>query len=93
MCVWKQKNTLISSKMTKLFRQTPSRSTADAALAAFLPVVSDRVFDCVSALPAAVFEGFPVDFEASVFAAAFAAFGLVCLDFAIASSPSHVLLR
>jgi len=69
----------------------PSRSTLDAAVAAFLLVVSVRVFDWVNALPAADFDAFPVDFDESVFAAALAAFGLVCLDFAISFSPSHVV--
>lgn len=66
----------------------PSRRTADAALAAFLPVVSFLVLDCVNALPAADFDALPVSFDDSVFAAACAALGLVCFDFAIALSPS-----
>lgn len=64
-----------------------SRKTFDAAVAAFLLVFSFRVFDCVSALPAAAFEFFPVDFERSVFEAALAAFRRVCLDFGIVLPP------
>jgi hypothetical protein len=66
----------------------PSRRTFEAAVAAFLLVVSLGDLDCVSALPAAVFEVLLVDFERSVFDAAFAALGFVCFDFAIFIPPT-----
>jgi hypothetical protein len=45
-----------------------------------LAVLSAVVFVCVNALPAAVFEFFPVLSEARTFAAFSATLGLVCFD-------------
>ena len=56
----------------------PSLITLDAAVAARLDVVSVLVLDCVSALPAAVLEAFPVEGDFKTLEAAFAALGRVC---------------
>lgn len=69
------------------FEVRPSLSTDEAAVAAFLLVLSFVAFDCVSALPAEVFDLLPVFFDLRTIAAAFAAFGRVCFDFAISTSP------
>ncbi len=62
-----------------------SRSVFDAAVAAFLPVVSLGDLLCVKALPAALLEGLPVLLERRTFDAALAACLPVCLGFAISS--------
>ena len=63
-----------------------SLKTADAALAAFLDVTFWGAFVCERALPAAVFDFFPVDLLLSVPEAFFAALGLVTFDFFIVKS-------
>jgi hypothetical protein len=65
----------------------PSRSTSDAAAAAFFDVFLAGAPVCESALPAADFDLAPVDLLLKVLEAAFAAFAPVVLDLAIVNLP------
>lgn len=60
----------------------PSFSTEEAALAAFAEVDFSGALVWDKALAAAVFDFVPVELDCSVLEAAFAALGLVSLDFA-----------